>query len=309
MPVALAELCFRLVLHIVVGRVGITLRNGVAIYLHILHGISVVGSQVFLIGIPFVGIVYATGPGLWQSLSVILAIPAGKILIAVAGEGGHHLAIVGNFGGAVAAAVLVVILPAQAHLVGIRHYGKCTQLPFGFKGIDHALVLEVAIGAAAGVHLAKVALLFVLFQLQVYGLYFLSVVNAGKFGLIAFFVKYLHLVHGISLQALGHHLRVVAEELFTVHQYLGHGLALCGYLSVLIYLYAGQFFQQVFHGCVFPGLKAVGHIFGSVALYFYGSILFGEHKLLQKVFFRHHWNDGEISNGIFHSYLVNIVGK
>ena len=309
MALTLAELVFVLVVNAAGILAQYILGSSITFYFYVLHGIAVVAGNMVFVFVPFVGIVYATGPGLGQSLPIVASVPAVEVFIAIAGKGGHDAAIIADLGNAVTAAKLIIVLPAEAYLVGIRHDSECRDLALGLEGIDHTLVLEVAVGTTTCIYLAEVAFLLVFLQLQVYGLGLLPVIYAGKFGLVALLIIYLYLLNGVGLQSLRHYFGVVREELFAIYQYLLYGFALRGYLTVLVYLYTGQPFKKVFHIGILLYFKAVGHVFSSVALYLYGRHLLGEYYFFEQVLFRDHGNGAEVSSRFLHIDHVFVVGE
>ena len=250
---------------------------------------------------------YPTRPYTGQAVSGVGAIPACKLVVVhgISGPGAIIARLLGNAG---AATILIVLIPAQAHLVCSRAYTKYRELPLALEGIDHSLILEVAIGTASGIELAEEALFHVLLQLQIDGACLFAIVDACKLGLVAFLVEHLYLVDNGGLQALCYHLGVVGEELFAVYQYLLHFYALCGDLAVLIDLYARQLLQQLLYGGTSLYTEAIGHIFCGVALDLDSGHLLGEDVFLEQVLFGQHDQLTEIGKGVFEVDHIGIVG-
>ena len=86
-----------------------------------------------------------------------------------------------------------------------------------------------------------------------------------------------------------------------------YGFALRGYLAVLVYLYTGQPFEEVFHIGVLLYFKAVGHVFSRVALYLDCGHLLGEYHLFEQVLFRDHGDGTEICGRLLYVDHVFIV--
>ena len=97
--------------------------------------------------------------------------------------------------------------------------------------------------------------------------FFLTVVDAGEFGLFALLFHHLHLLYKLCRDVLGCELRVVQEEGLAGDGNLGDRLAVAGDGAVLGNLDAGELLQKVHQHVVITYLEGRCIVFHRVLLY------------------------------------------
>ena len=105
---------------------------------------------------------------------------------------------------------------------------------------------------------AKYAFVFILLEFDVDRLRSASVIHPRKTGLLTHIVKYLHTLYHIGRQVLGRQLWIISEELLSIHIDLLHRFALRSHRSIFVNLHAGDFLQQIFHGCIGASFERIG---------------------------------------------------
>ena len=112
------------------------------------------------------------------------------------------------------------------------------KLLLGGKAIEASLQIKAILGTVSGFRRTKCAFLKIVFQFQVHRLLAGSVIHAGEFRLLGFFIIDLHLIHRLGRKISGSRLRITAEKFLAVYRYLLHPFALCPDISIPVDLHA-----------------------------------------------------------------------
>ena len=120
--------------------------------------------------------------------------------------------------------------------------------------------------AAAGGEVAKEAVHHAFLHTEVDDGLVVTVVNAGKLGLLALLLDDFHLFHQLGRNVLGGQLRVVQEESLATDCDLGDGFTVGGDGTILGHFDAGEFLQQVHQHVVIADLEGRGVIFNRIFL-------------------------------------------
>ena len=94
-----------------------------------------------------------------------------------------------------------------------------------------------------------------LLDLKIDDILLLTVINAGKLGLLGFFLYYLDLIDDLCWKVLGSKLRIVKEECLSVNSYLRDSLSVGRNRTVLIDFHSGKLFQKFLEGIIFRRLE------------------------------------------------------
>ena len=159
---------------------------------------------------------------------------------------------------------LVVVQSVSSCIVCVAYEA---EFLVSLEGVDvHAAVVSV-VCAVGGVGVAEESFLFVFFDGDVeYGA-FVAVVDACDACHVAFFVVGFDFVDDFGGYVLEYEVSVVAEELFSVHEYLADVFAVECESSVFVYDDARQFLDEFFHHGAFGQFEGVGVVGDGVVDY------------------------------------------
>ena len=109
--------------------------------------------------------------------------------------------------------------------------------------VKPASVVRDHISAYATAVVTKDTFFAILLELEIDDTFGLVIFESGEFGRLGLLVDDLHLLNHVGRDIFGSGLYVVAEELLTVNAYGGDGLTVDRYVTLLVDLYAVEFFQ------------------------------------------------------------------